>query len=108
MLLAVEASPPAQRIIAAAVKLAVQSKARVLVLSVRERGYTRGFTWDVRPAGEVAEVVSQPSMTCDGQMYPPAASSSSPVSERWPTRSSTPPSGIRPTRLCSVCHAGAG
>jgi nucleotide-binding universal stress UspA family protein len=59
MLLAVEAAPESHQLVAAAVKLAVQSRAEVLVLSVRERDYGRGFVWDVRPAGEVAEVVSQ-------------------------------------------------
>ena len=59
MLLAVEAVPASQRVIAAAVTLAVQSRAEVLVLSVRERDYWRSFVWDVRPAGEVAEVVTQ-------------------------------------------------
>ena len=37
MLLAVEAVPASQPLIAAAVKLAAQSRAEVLVLSVRER-----------------------------------------------------------------------
>ena len=59
MLLAVEAVPASQRVIAAAVTLAVQSRAEVLVVSLRERDYGRGFVWDVRPAGEVAEVVCQ-------------------------------------------------
>ena len=59
MLLAIEAVPASQRVIAAAVALAVQSRAEVLVLSVRERDYARGFVWDVRPAGDVAEVVTQ-------------------------------------------------
>jgi nucleotide-binding universal stress UspA family protein len=59
MLLTVEAVPQSQAVIAAAAKLALRSQAEVLVLSVLERDYTRGFAWDVRPAGEIAEVVSQ-------------------------------------------------
>jgi nucleotide-binding universal stress UspA family protein len=31
----------------------------VLVLSVRERDYVRGYGWDVRPPGEIAETVSR-------------------------------------------------
>jgi nucleotide-binding universal stress UspA family protein len=58
MLLAVEAVPQAPAVMAAAVKLALRSGAEVVVLSVRERDFTRGFAWDVVPAGEVAEVVS--------------------------------------------------
>jgi nucleotide-binding universal stress UspA family protein len=58
MLLAVEAVPQARAVIAAAVRLALRSRAEVVVLSVRERDYARGFAWDVVPAGEVAEVVS--------------------------------------------------
>jgi nucleotide-binding universal stress UspA family protein len=59
MLLAVEAVPPSRAVIDAAVKLALRSGAEVVVLSVRERDYARGFAWDVVPAGEVAEVVSR-------------------------------------------------
>ena len=58
MLLAVEAVPQSRVVIAAAAKLALRSRAEVLVLSVRERDYARGIAWDVLPAGEVAEVVS--------------------------------------------------
>jgi nucleotide-binding universal stress UspA family protein len=58
MLLAVEAAPESQAVIAAAAKLARQLHAEVLVLSVRERDYTRGFAWDVRQPGEIAETVS--------------------------------------------------
>jgi len=58
ILLAVEAVPESQRVVAAAAKLARQSRAEVLVLSVRERTYTRGFAWDVRQPGEIAETVS--------------------------------------------------
>jgi nucleotide-binding universal stress UspA family protein len=59
ILLAVEAVPQSQTVIATATKLAHRSQAEVLVLSVRERDYARGFAWDVRPPGEIAEVVSQ-------------------------------------------------
>jgi nucleotide-binding universal stress UspA family protein len=59
MLLAVEAIPESQALIAAAAKLARRSHAEVLVLSVRERDYARGFAWDVRQPGEVAETVSR-------------------------------------------------
>jgi nucleotide-binding universal stress UspA family protein len=58
LLLAVEAVPESHAVIVAAGKLALRSQAEVLVLSVRERDYARGIAWDVRPAGEVAEVVS--------------------------------------------------
>ncbi|HYM97798.1 MAG TPA: universal stress protein, partial [Candidatus Sulfotelmatobacter sp.] len=58
ILLAVEATRQSRAVIAAAIKRALQSHAEVLVLSVRERDYTRGIAWDVRPAGEIAEVVS--------------------------------------------------
>lgn len=58
MLLAVEAVPESQAVIAVAAKLARRSHAEVLVLSVRERDYTRGFAWDIRQPGEIAETVS--------------------------------------------------
>jgi len=57
ILLAVEAAPESRTVIASATQLARQSHAEVLVLSVRERDYARGFAWDVRPAGEIAETV---------------------------------------------------
>lgn len=58
ILLAVEATPRSRLVINAAARLAHQLHAEVLVLSVRERGYSRGFSWDIRPAGELAEVIS--------------------------------------------------
>ena len=58
MLLAVEAVPESKAVIAAAAKLASRSHAEVLVLSVRERDYTRGFAWDIHQPGEIAETVS--------------------------------------------------
>jgi nucleotide-binding universal stress UspA family protein len=59
ILLAVEAVPQSQTVIATATKLAHRSQTEVLVLSVRERDYARGFAWDVRPPGEIAETVSR-------------------------------------------------
>ena len=59
VLLAVEAAPGASTVIAAAVGWALALEAEVLVLSVREREFTRGLVWDRRPAHEIAEVVSQ-------------------------------------------------
>jgi nucleotide-binding universal stress UspA family protein len=56
-LLAVEAVPQSQAVIATAAQLARGSRAEVLVLSVRERQYARGFVWDVRQPGEIAETV---------------------------------------------------
>jgi nucleotide-binding universal stress UspA family protein len=58
ILLAVEAVPESKAVIAVAAKLARRSDAEVLVLSVRERDYARGFAWDVRQPGEIAETVS--------------------------------------------------
>ena len=58
ILLAIEAVPQSHALIAAAAKLARASHAEVLVLSVRERDYVRGYGWDVRPPGEIAETVS--------------------------------------------------
>jgi len=58
ILLAVEAVPQSKTVIAAAAKLARRSQAEVLVLSVLERDYARGFVWDVRQPGEIAETVS--------------------------------------------------
>jgi len=57
ILLAVEAVAQSQAVIATAAQLARRSHAEVLVLSVRERDYARGFVWDVRPPGEIAETV---------------------------------------------------
>ena len=45
--------------IATATALARRSHAEVLVLSVRERDYARGFVWDVRQPGEIAETVGR-------------------------------------------------
>jgi len=58
MLLAVEAVPEAQAVIAEAARLARRSRADVLVLSVRERDYVRGFAWDVHQPGEIAATIS--------------------------------------------------
>jgi nucleotide-binding universal stress UspA family protein len=57
ILLAVEAVPESEAVIATATALARRSHAEVLVLSVRERDYARGFVWDVRQPGEIAETV---------------------------------------------------
>jgi len=46
-------------VIATATALARRSHAEVLVLSVRERDYARGFVWDVRQPGEIAETVGR-------------------------------------------------
>src|ERR1700726_4822529 len=59
ILLAIEAGPQSQALVAAAAKLARQSHAEVLVLSVRERDFVRGYGWDVRQPGEIAETVSR-------------------------------------------------
>ena len=59
ILLAVEAVPQSQAVVAAAAKLARQLRAEVLVLSVRERDYARGFAWDIHQPGEIAETVSR-------------------------------------------------
>jgi nucleotide-binding universal stress UspA family protein len=59
ILLAVEAVPQSHALVVAAAKLARHSDAEVLVLSVRERDYVRGYGWDVREPGEIAETVSQ-------------------------------------------------
>jgi len=58
MLLAVEAVPESQALIAEAARLARRSHADVLVLSVRERDYVRGFAWDIHQPGEIAATVS--------------------------------------------------
>jgi len=55
----VEAVPESQAVIATATRLARRSQAEVLVLSVRERDYARGFVWDVRQPGEIAETVGR-------------------------------------------------
>lgn len=59
MLLAVEAVPESQAVIAEAARLARRSAAAVLVLSVRERDYVRGFAWDVHQPGEIAATISE-------------------------------------------------
>ena len=59
ILLAVEAVPQSQALIAAAARLARQSHAEVLVLSVRERSYARGLAWDIHQPGDIAETVSR-------------------------------------------------
>src|ERR1700694_3449819 len=58
MLLAVGAGPDVQALIAEAARLARRSHADVLVLSVRERDYVRGFAWDIHQPGEIAATVS--------------------------------------------------
>ena len=58
MLLAVEAVAESQALIAEAARLARRSHADVLVLSVRERDYVRGFAWDIHQPGEIAATVS--------------------------------------------------
>lgn len=59
ILLAVEAVPRSRAVIAAALDLALRSKADVVVLSVREREYTRGVVWDRRPSEEIAELMNR-------------------------------------------------
>jgi nucleotide-binding universal stress UspA family protein len=59
ILLAVEAVPESEAVVATATALARRSHAEVLVLSVRERDYARGFVWDVRQPGEIAETVGR-------------------------------------------------
>jgi nucleotide-binding universal stress UspA family protein len=59
ILLAIEAFPQSQALVAAAVRLARQSHAEVLVLSVRERSYARGLAWDIRQPEDIAETVSR-------------------------------------------------
>jgi nucleotide-binding universal stress UspA family protein len=46
-------------LVATAVRLARQSHAEVLVLSVRERTYARGLAWDIHQPGDIAETVSR-------------------------------------------------
>lgn len=58
MLLAVEAGPQSRALVIAAAKLARRSRAEVLVLSVRERDYVRGFAWDIHQPSEIAATVS--------------------------------------------------
>jgi nucleotide-binding universal stress UspA family protein len=59
ILLAVEAVPQSRSVIAAAVRTALPLQAVVVVLSVREREYTRGVVWDRRPSGEIAELINR-------------------------------------------------
>src|ERR1700674_2047202 len=58
MLLAVEAVPESQALIAEEARLARRSDPDVLVLSARERDYVRGFAWDIHQPGEIAATVS--------------------------------------------------
>jgi nucleotide-binding universal stress UspA family protein len=58
MLLAVEAVPESRALVAVAANLARRSHADVLVLSVRERDYVRGFAWEIHQPGEIAATVS--------------------------------------------------
>ena len=59
ILLAIEAVPRSRQLVLAAARLARRSHAEVLVLSVRERDYVRGYGWDVHQPGEIAETVSR-------------------------------------------------
>src|ERR1700720_3935828 len=59
ILLAIEAVPQSHALVGAAAKLARRADAEVLVLSVRERDFVRGYGWDVRQPGEIAETVSR-------------------------------------------------
>ena len=59
ILVAVEAVPQSRGVIAAAVRMALTLRAEVVVLSVREREYTRGLVWDRRPSGEIAELINR-------------------------------------------------
>jgi nucleotide-binding universal stress UspA family protein len=58
ILLAVEAVPASRTLVAAAANLARRSHDEVLVLSVRERDFVRGFAWDIHQPGEIAATVS--------------------------------------------------
>jgi len=58
ILLAVEAVPESSTVIKAALRIARGTTAQVLVLSVREREYTRGLVWDRRPLTEIAELIN--------------------------------------------------
>ena len=58
MLLAVEAAPENRALVSAAARLARRSHSEVLVLSVRERDFARGFAWDIYDPGEIAATVS--------------------------------------------------
>jgi nucleotide-binding universal stress UspA family protein len=58
MLLAVEAVPESRALIVAAANFARRSHAEVLVLSVRERDFARGFAWDIHQPSEIAATVS--------------------------------------------------
>ena len=59
LLLAIEAVPQSRAVIAAAVQMALPLQAEVVVLSVREREYTRGLVWDRRPSSEIAELINR-------------------------------------------------
>lgn len=59
ILLAIEAVPQSHALVAAVARLARQSHAEVLVLSVRERSYGRGLAWDIHQPGDIAETVSR-------------------------------------------------
>ena len=59
ILLAVEAVPQSGAVIDAAVRMALPLQAEIVVLSVREREYTRGLVWDRRPSGEIAELINR-------------------------------------------------
>src|ERR1700724_3990628 len=57
MLVAVESVPESQAVIAQAARLARRSHTDVLVLSVRERDYVRGFAWDIHQPDEIAATI---------------------------------------------------
>jgi nucleotide-binding universal stress UspA family protein len=58
ILLAIEAVPDSRVVITAALALARKSGAEIVVLSVREREYTRGLSWDRRPMSEIGELIN--------------------------------------------------
>jgi nucleotide-binding universal stress UspA family protein len=59
ILLAIEPGAHAAALVKVAIQLARRVEAEVLVITVRERAFTRGLIWDVYPPGELAETVSQ-------------------------------------------------
>jgi nucleotide-binding universal stress UspA family protein len=58
ILVAAEAGRESRAVITAAARLARWSHSEVLVLSVRERDFARGFAWDIYDPGEIAATVS--------------------------------------------------
>jgi nucleotide-binding universal stress UspA family protein len=59
LLLAVEAVPESSTVLEAALRMARGTTAEVLVLSVREREYSRGLIWDRRPVTEISELINR-------------------------------------------------